>query len=268
MDKIAEKLREIRPNFKPSIGIILGSGWNDSLNYIQDKTSINYADIDGMPVCTVPGHSGKWVLGTYNGKNIVAMQGRFHLYEGYKAQEITLPIKVMKELGIETLIITNAAGGINTDYSTGDLVVLCDHINMTGTNPLIKDPTKKEQPEFIDMSNIYNKDLIKMCEDTCKKNKYTLHKGTYIQVLGPIYETPAEIKMYRTMGADIVGMSTVQESIMATSLGLKVLAISCISNMASGIAKEKICHKEVIEVANRNKEKLSNLILQLIDEIN
>lgn len=268
MNKIASQLLKLKPNFKPTIGIILGSGWNEALNLIEDKMVINYSDIEGMPVCSVPGHNGTWVLGKCYGKEIIAMQGRFHLYEGYTSQEITLPIIAMKELGIKTLIITNAAGGINNLYKAGDLVVLNDHINMTGTNALIKKPGNNEHPQFIDMSRIYDKDLIKTCEDVCKNFKYTLHKGVYIQVVGPIYETPAEIKMYRTLGADLVGMSTVQEAIVATSKNIKILGISCVSNMASGITKEPICHQEVIEIAHKNKDKLGNLIIQLIKNIN
>lgn len=251
----------------PEIGLILGSGLGVLAEEIQNKTTIPYADIPHFPKSTVEGHAGQLVIGTLSGKQVIAMQGRFHYYEGYSMEQVTLPIVVMKKLGIHSLIITNAAGGINKEFSPGDLMVITDHINNMGSNPLIGPNDSQLGERFPDMSSAYHPTYIKNAELCAKKLQIQLRKGIYVGNTGPTYETPAEVEMLRAFGGDAVGMSTVPEVIMANYLGLKVLGISCISNMAAGILDEPLSHKEVIETTEKVKENFINLLKEIISTL-
>ncbi|MBQ7307290.1 MAG: purine-nucleoside phosphorylase [Clostridia bacterium] len=252
---------------KPQIALILGSGLGDFADLLTEKIEIPYAELEGFPVSTVKGHAGKFVFGKLNGKNVVCMKGRFHLYEGYASKQTVLPIYVLKMLGIETLIVTNAAGGVNKEYDAGDLMVINDHINMSGHNPLIGGNLIDFGEQFIDMSNDYNKDYIKLLNDIAEKNGIKVQNGVYVQLTGPSYETAAEIRAYRTLGIDSVGMSTVQEVIAANQCKLKVAGVTCITNMATGVKPNTILdHKEVVEVANRVKASFTKLIAEFIRE--
>lgn len=249
--------------FKPEIGIVLGSG----LGELADKYcefAIPYDKIPGFAKSTVEGHKGQLVFANINGRKVVMMQGRNHFYEGHSMLEVTYPIKVMKKLGVETLIITNAAGAVNKSFRPGDLMVITDHINMMGTNPLIGPNDPELGTRFPDMSEIYNKNLIKIVDAAGRLLNLDLKHGVYIASTGPSYETPAEIKMARTLGADAAGMSTVPEAIVANYCGMRVIGISCISNYASGVSTKKLTHSEVIETTNKVKSKFKELILQVL----
>lgn len=250
-------------NFKPEIGIILGSG----LGELADKYNeyaIPYSNIPGFVSSTIAGHKGQLVFAQICGKKVVMMQGRNHFYEGHSMQEISYPIKVMKKLGVKTLIITNAAGAINKSYRPGDLMMITDHINLMGSNPLIGPNDEEFGPRFPDMSEIYNKDLIKIIDGVARGLKIDLKHGVYVASSGPSYETPAEIKMARYMGGDAAGMSTVPESIVANYCGMRVVGISCISNYASGVSTKKLSHDEVIETTTKVKAKFKDLVLNIL----
>ena len=260
-------IEEFTDGFQPEIGIILGSG----LGSIADEFceySIPYAHIPGFISSTVDGHSGKLVFANISGRNVVMMQGRNHFYEGYSMQEITYPIKVMKSMGVKTVILTNAAGAVNKSFRPGDLMVITDHINFMGANPLVGANEEKFGTRFPDMSEIYNKNLIKLTDAIGKMLKINLRHGVYMATSGPSYETPAEISMARNWGADAVGMSTVPEAIVANYCGMKVVGISCITNFASGISSKKLSHEEVIETANNIKAQFRELVLALIKNAN
>ena len=249
-----------KTNAVPTIGLILGSGLGDFADSLLDKLSIPFEEIPDFPVSTVAGHKGAFVFGTYEGIPVVALQGRLHYYEGYNSREITLPVRIMKKLGVETLILTNAAGGINKEFSTGALMLISDHIIYSGVNPLIGPNLDEFGPRFPDVSDIYTSDLrIKLKNEAKKKNIY-LHEGVYVNVSGPSYETAAEIRFFRTMGADAVGMSTAPEAVVACHSGMKVIGISCITNMATGVLNEKLSHEDVINVANRVKADFIKLL--------
>lgn len=252
--------------FKPEIGIVLGSGLGEMADEYCEF-AIPYGKIPGFGKSTVVGHKGQLVFAVINGKKVVMMQGRIHYYEGHTMQDITYPIKVMKKLGVKTLIITNAAGAINKSFRPGDLMVITDHINMMGSNPLIGLNDETLGTRFPDMSEIYNKNLIKIVDAAGRILKLDLKHGVYMASSGPSYETPAEIKMARYMGADAAGMSTVPEAIVANYCGMKVIGISCISNFASGVSTKKLTHTEVIETTNKVKAKFKQLILLLLKNI-
>lgn len=252
--------------FKPEIGIILGSGLGD-LADTYCEFAIPYDKIPRFSKSTVAGHKGQLVFATIGEKKVVMMQGRIHYYEGHSMQEITYPVKVMKMLGVKTVIITNAAGAINKSFRPGDLMVITDHINMMGDNPLIGPNDDTLGPRFPDMSEVYNKNLVKMADAAARILRMDLKHGVYIASSGPSYETPAEIKMARYLGADAAGMSTVPEAIVANYCGMKVLGISCISNYASGVSTKKLSHEEVIETTNAVKSKFKELILLLLKNI-
>ena len=253
-------------DFSPRIGIVLGSGLGSIAEEIEG-ISIPYSEISGFPVSTVKGHAGKLVTGKLCSKTVIAMQGRFHFYEGYPMETVIFPIRVMKQLGIEILIVTNAAGGINLDFKPGDLMVIKDHINLMGNNPLIGKNLDESALRFVDMSFAYDGDLIELAENTAKNLDLKLKKGIYAAMTGPMYETPAEIRMLRILGADAVGMSTVPEVIAAKHLGLKVLGISCITNMAAGILDKPLSHNEMIETSNRVKDDFSRLVRTVIESL-
>jgi phosphopentomutase len=258
---------QTRMPFQPEVGLILGSGLGVMADTMEDATIISYADIPHFPVSTVEGHASELVAGTISGKRVVVMKGRFHLYEGYDVQHVTLPIRVMKELGVHTLIVTNAAGGIKTSYQPGDLMLIQDHINFTARNPLIGPHDNKLGVRFPDMSDAYNAELRDIAKQIAVEQGIALQEGVYIGLLGPSYETPAEIRMMRLLGADAVGMSTVPEVIVARHAGLKVLGISCISNMASGILDQPLSHHEVMETAERVKHKFIRLVKGIIPRV-
>ena len=242
------------------IGVILGSGLGEYAQALEDAKFIDYKDIPGFPVSTAPGHAGRWCCGTLHGKRVCMMQGRFHSYEGYDQAEVTMPVRVMKLLGVKTLIVTNAAGGVNLDFKPGDLMILSDCINFSGKNPLIGPNVDEFGPRFPDMSKCYDRELIALCEQQAEKLGVKVQKGVYMWFNGPCYETPAEIRLARVVGADAVGMSTVPETIVARHCGLRVLGISCITNMAAGILPQKLSHAEVTEVADRVHDKFQGLL--------
>ncbi len=253
--------------FKPEIGIVLGSGLGE-LADIYREFVIPYSDIPGFAKSTVQGHRGNFVFAHIAGKPIVMMQGRSHFYEGCTMQQITYPIKVMKALGVKTLILTNAAGAINKSFNIGDLMIITDHINLMGTNPLIGKNDSNFGERFPDMSEIYDKELIKLADAAARHLGISLKHGVYVASTGPSYETPAEINMARILGADAAGMSTVPEAIVANYCNMGVLGISCLSNYASGVSSKKLSHEEVIETTNKIKRKFMDLIMLIIGNIN
>lgn len=269
LEQIKESVQYVKERIDviPEIGIILGSGLGDLANNVEDRVNIKYEDIPNMPKSTVVGHAGQYVFGKLNGKNVVMMQGRIHYYEGHAMEVLAMPIHIMKYLGIKTLVVTNAAGGVNESFKPGDLMIIKDHINFAFTNPLIGKNEEEIGPRFPDMSTAYDKDLIQIAEKIGKGMNIELKKGVYVMMTGPTYETPAEIRMTRILGGDAVGMSTVPDVITAKHCGLKVLGISCITNMAAGILDQPLNHEEVIETSNMVKEKFMKLVSGIVKEI-
>ncbi len=266
MQSTIDYIQEYTDNFQPEIGIVLGSGLGNLADE-YNEFAIPYSDIPGFVKSTIEGHKGKLVFANIAGKNVVMMQGRNHYYEGHSMAEITYPIKVMKELGVNTLILTNAAGAINKSFRLGDLMVITDHINFMGANPLLGPNDPKFGPRFPDMSEVYNKDLIKVVDNAGRFLGLNLKHGVYFASSGPSYETPAEIRMARILGADAAGMSTVPEAIVANYCGMEVLGISCITNYASGVSTKKLEHAEVIETAANINKQFKNLITLTIKNI-
>jgi purine-nucleoside phosphorylase len=256
-----------KTNYKPEIGLILGSGLGALADEIEDAEFYPYSEIPHFPISTVQGHAGRLVIGKLKGKTVIAMQGRFHYYEGYTMQEVTFPIRVMKLLGIKTLIVTNAAGAVNENYKPGDLMLIKDHINLSGNNPLIGKNLENFGTRFPDMSDPYNKILGEKVKGIAKKLNVPLQEGVYACMSGPTYETPAEIKMIRILGSDAVGMSTVPEVIVANHSGVKVVGVSCITNMAAGILEQPLNHKEVMETSEIAREKFVKLMKGIIETI-
>jgi len=260
---ISDKIKD----FKPEIGLILGSGLGFFADLLEDPIKIKYNEIPGFCSSTVAGHQGMLVFGTKNRKNIVAMQGRIHFYEGYSMSEITFPVRLMKRIGVTSIIVTNAAGGVNTSYKAGDLMLIKDHINFMGTNPCIGKKGKDAKERFFDMSEAYNVEYRDKAKKVAKEIGIDLKEGVYLANTGPSYETPAEVRMARTLGADAVGMSTVPEVIVARELDINVCGISCITNMAAGVSETKLSHEEVTETANKVKPKFVKLIEGIIKYI-
>lgn len=266
MEQAVKYIQEQIKEFKPQIGIILGSGLGDFADDYESVT-IPYKDIPGFENSNVKGHKGQLVFAEINGKKLVMMQGRYHFYEGHSMKTVTYPVKVMRKLGVETLIITNAAGAVDGSFIPGELMFITDHINFMGTNPLIGLNDDSLGTRFPDMSEIYSKDLIEIAEDTAEALAVEYQKGVYLATTGPSYESPAEIKMFRTLGADAVGMSTVPEAIIAKWAGMQVLGISCLTNYAAGISDRALNHQEVIDTANRVKDNFKKLLSELIKRI-
>lgn len=252
---------------KPSIGLILGSGLGVLADEIEEAVKIKYEEIPDFPVSTVEGHAGQLVIGTLGNIQVVAMQGRFHFYEGYSLDKVTFPVRVMKELGVDTLIVTNAAGGVNESFRPGDLMIISDHINYMGTNPLIGPNDAALGVRFPDMSAAYDKDLRRLAKQTAEELNISVQEGVYTAVSGPSYETPAEVRFLRTIGSDAVGMSTVPEVIVARHSGLRVLGVSCISNAAAGILDQPLSHDEVMEVTEKVKADFLRLIKTVVAKI-
>jgi purine-nucleoside phosphorylase len=251
----------------PRIGLILGSGLGVLADEIEDAVKIRYEDIPEFPISTVEGHAGQLVFGSLSGMEVVAMQGRFHYYEGYSFDQVTFPVRVMKELGVEVLVVTNAAGGVNETYEPGDLMIISDHINNMGSNPLIGPNDNRFGARFPDMSEPYNKELRLIARNVAEKLNIRIQEGVYVGNTGPTYETPAEVRMIRTFGGDAVGMSTVPEVIVAKHAGLKVLGISCISNMASGILDQPLTHDEVIETTEKVRKDFLLFVKEIVKNI-
>lgn len=248
---------------RPEVGIVLGSGLGGLVDVIEEKTVIPYGEIPHFPQSTVAGHAGNLIVGRVGKVTVAAMQGRFHYYEGFTMQEVTYPMYVLQQLGVKTMIVTNASGGINRTFMPGDLVLLTDHINLTGTNPLIGANDERFGPRFPDMSAPYSLRLRKVAEAAAAQLRYPCREGVYMYFTGPNFETAAEIRACAALGADAVGMSTVPEVVVANYLGMEVLGISCITNMATGIRMEKHSHEEVLETA----EAAGTRLCQWVEEI-
>ncbi len=269
MSKVYERIKKClecfkeRIDFTPDIGLVLGSGLGDYAEGIKIVSTLDYKDIEGFPVSTVLGHKGRFVFGYVGNVKVVIMQGRVHYYEGYKMEDVVLPIRLMKMMGAKILFLTNAAGGVNFDFHAGDLMLISDQICMA-PSPLIGENPDELGVRFPDMSNIYNKELREIVRQTAKRLEIPLQEGVYIQLTGPNYESPAEIRMVRTLGADAVGMSTACEAIAANHCGLKVVGISCISNMACGITDKPLTHAEVQETADRTAPLFKKLVTESI----
>ncbi|HXM60383.1 MAG TPA: purine-nucleoside phosphorylase [Terriglobales bacterium] len=251
----------------PTIGLVLGSGLGGFADELSEATRIPYANIPYFPRSTAVGHAGQLVIGNVGDVSVAAMQGRVHLYEGYSPNEVAFPIRVFGRLGIRAVILTNAAGGINLEYKQGALVVITDHINLQGTNPLVGPNEDRLGSRFPDMTQAYSKPYREIAIQSALRLGKTVHQGVYAGVLGPSYETPAEIRYLRTIGADLVGMSTIPEVIVARHMGLKVLAISCVTNMAAGISDEVLKHEDVLATGERVKGDFAALLRAVLPKI-
>ena len=266
LDIASDFIKEKIGDFKPEIGIILGSGLGELADEYCD-IAIPYSEIPGFEASTVSGHKSRLVFANINGKKVVMMQGRFHFYEGHSIQKVVFPVKVMKKLGVKTLIVTNAAGGVNPDFKPADLMIITDHINHMGVNPLMGPNDFGMGERFPDMSEVYTKKYLKLAENIGKKLGIKLQKGVYIALTGPSYETPAEVRMARILGADAVGMSTVPEAVTASWAGMNVIGLSCICNSAAGVSTVGLSHADVIKAAGEAKDKFIKLVKEIIKEI-
>jgi purine-nucleoside phosphorylase len=256
-----------RAPLRPKIGLVLGSGLGGFADSLTDATRIPFAEIPAFPRSTAIGHAGQMVIGKAGAVPVAVMQGRVHLYEGYSAQQVAFPIRVFGRMGIRAVILTNAAGGINLNYQQGALVLIRDHINLQGANPLVGPNDDRLGVRFPDMTRAYAKSYRELAREEAAKLGMTLHEGVYAALLGPSYETPAEIKYLRAIGADLVGMSTAFEVIAARHMGIKVLAISCVTNMAAGIVDQPLSHREVMETGERVKTSFEALLRAVLPRI-
>jgi purine-nucleoside phosphorylase len=254
-------------SLRPRIGLVLGSGLGAFADELSDATSVPYKHIPSFPCSTAIGHAGNFVIGKTEGRAVAAMQGRVHLYEGYTPRQVTFPTRVFGRMGIQAVILTNAAGGINLEYKQGALVVVSDHINLQGLNPLVGPNDDRFGPRFPDMTRAYWKPYREMALEEARRLGKNVYTGVYAGLLGPSYETPAEIRCLRAIGADLVGMSTIPEVIVATQMGIKVLAVSCVTNMAAGILDQPINHQEVLETGERVKGDFIALLRAVIPRI-
>lgn len=272
MEKLQEKIKQAASFIREKgvgeieIGLILGSGLGELGDEVENAIQIPYETIPNFPTSTVEGHAGQLVYGTLGGKKVLAMQGRFHYYEGYSLEMVTFPVRVMKALGIHSVIVTNAAGGLNLDFTPGELMLITDQINFTGVNPLIGPNDNEMGVRFTDMSQAYDKEYQEIVRNVAKEMDLDLKEGVYMGFTGPTYETPAEIKMARVIGADAVGMSTVPEVIVARHSGLKVIGVSCITNLAAGM-QASLNHAEVVETTERVKESFKTLVKNILASI-
>lgn len=273
MNKVYEKLKTClesvreKTDFQPEVALILGSGLGDYADEIQVVQTIDYSEIQGFPTSTVPGHKGRFVFGYVGKVPVVIMQGRVHYYEGYPMQDVVLPTRLMGMLGAKKLILTNAAGGVNFDFQPGDFMMITDHITTAIPSPLIGENIAELGVRFPDMSQVYSERMCEIIRKKAEEMGITLRQGVYIQLTGPAYETPAEIRMCRTWGADAVGMSTACEAMAARHMGMEVCGISCITNLASGMQKKELNHQEVQETADRVAIQFKELITQIIINI-
>ncbi len=264
----AARFVQLQTSIKPRVGIVLGSGLGGFADSLIHSVRIPYAEIPDFQVSTAIGHAGELVIGTVgaNGRgaaDVVVMSGRFHLYEGYTAQQAAAGMRLFYDLGVERVVLTNAAGGINPDFEPGALVLVSDHINLQGSNPLVGKHDSRYGPRFPDMTEAYPAELRTLARITAEELGITLQEGIYAGLLGPSYETPAEIRFLRAIGADLVGMSTVPETIVANQMGMQVLAISCVTNLAAGLSSEKLTHSEVLEIGKRTSGTFSKLLTAL-----
>ena len=269
MSKIIESSQYIlsKISTKPKIGMVLGSGLGIYVDQIQNKIVIPYQDIPHFKKTSVEGHEGRLIIGEVHGVTVAALQGRLHAYEGYPMEEIVHPVRTLAALGIEMLFLTNASGGINLDYHPGDLVAINDHINLSGRNPLVGPNIAELGPRFPDMTQAYDPEMIELMAKVAKNHHVEMKTGVYCSVLGPTYETPAEIRMLRAIGGDLVGMSTVPEVIAANHLGLKVAGVACITNYAAGIKSEKLSHADVKKVAEKAMVGFATILTETIGEL-
>jgi purine-nucleoside phosphorylase len=256
-----------RTKAAPRVAVVLGSGLGAFADELTDRTEISYSDIPQWPASTAIGHAGKLVLGKLGNLNVAVMAGRSHLYEGYTPSQVTMGVRVLHGLGVRTIVFTNAAGGINLSYCQGALVLISDHINLQGSNPLIGSNDDALGPRFPDMSDAYSAECRAIAQEVGGQLGIALAEGVYAAVTGPSYETPAEIRFMRTIGADLVGMSTVPEVIVANHLGMRALAISCVTNMAAGILPQKINHEEVLETGRRVRDTLVRFLKALLPRL-
>lgn len=269
MDKMKESVDYIKEKVKniPKIVIVLGSGLGSLSNDIQDKTIINYKDIPNFPISTVAGHKGELIFGTLEGIPVIAMNGRFHYYEGYDLFKVTYPIRIFKLLGVKSIILTNAAGGINTSFKKGDLMIIRDQLSFFAES-VLRGPNMEEFGErFIDMSNLYDKEYINILKDVMTNILGDYKEGVYAYMKGPTYETPAEIRALRILGADAVGMSTVPEAVVAHHSSIKIAGISCITNMAAGVTNEVLTHEDVKKTAIKAEENFKKVIKEFIKRV-
>lgn len=269
LDKIKETTDYLvaKTNFKPEIGIVLGSGLGGLVREIAVEHAIEYPEIPHFPLSTVKGHSGKLIFGKLGGKNVIALQGRFHFYEGYSMQEVTFPIRVMIAMGIKNLLLSNASGGMNPSYQIGDIVIINDHINLMPSNPLIGKNYEELGPRFPDMSEPYEPSLIEKAKAIADRLGYRSHIGVYVAVSGPCFETPAEYRYMRVIGGDIVGMSTVPEVIVGRHAGIPCFAISIVTDLGGFEIAQKVSHEEVLHVATAAEVKLTSIIKELLTKI-
>ena len=268
-DKVDEALRYIekRTSLRPQAAIVLGSGLGRVAEQLERPEIIPYEEIPYWPRSTAPGHDGKLLLGYLRGVPVAVMQGRVHYYEGYTMAEVTFPVRVLGQLGVKALVATNASGAVNTDIAPGSIVAIEDHINFMGTNPLIGVNNDNWGTRFPDMTEAYDKEFLRVLERAAAKEGLALRRGVYIAFSGPSFETPAEVRMARALGADIVGMSTVPEVIAANHMGIRVLGLSCAANYGAGITAEKLTHQEVLETMSQAGESVARLIEAFIGEV-
>ena len=266
LELCAMQIRHIT-DFEPEIVLVLGSGLGDFAEKIEVEKEISYREIVGFPVSTVAGHDGKLVFGTYAGKKLAVMKGRVHYYEGYSMYDVTLPIRVLGLLGAKTAILTNAVGSLNPDFKKGEFVVIEDHISSFVPSPLIGENIEKLGTRFTDMTSVYDEDLRKLVLSIGKEKKIPVHSGIFLQVTGPQFETPAEIRMYRSFGADTIAMSTAVEAIAARHMGMKVCGISCVTNMAAGMEEGELSHDLVGQNADQVSANFEELVKTLIEEM-
>jgi purine-nucleoside phosphorylase len=267
--KIKEAVDAIkeRKQLKPEVGVILGSGLGAVAEELQNSTIIPYTEIPHFHGTSVEGHAGRMLLGTFHGTPAVFLQGRFHAYEGYSMEEVVFPTRVVCALGIQTLVLTNAAGAVNTRYRPAELMLIEDHLNLMGDNPLKGPNLAQLGPRFPDLSEAYNRGCLEIMQNAANELGIQVHVGVYAGLLGPTYETRAEIRMYRTLGADAVGMSTVPEAIAANHLGVRVAGVSCITNLAAGFSPQKLTHQEVIENSRAATDKLQRILATAIPKL-
>jgi purine-nucleoside phosphorylase len=264
---VQERIAAAAPGFVPEIGLVLGSGLGPIAARIENPIVIPYTDIPHFHGTSIEGHAGKMILGRFHGIPSVFLQGRFHVYEGYDMSDVVFPTRTICALGIKTLLLTNASGGINTRFRPGDIMVIEDHINLMGDNPLKGPNLAQLGPRFPDMSEAYSTECVQILESTAAELGIVVQKGVYAGVLGPTYETPAEVRMLRTLGADAVGMSTVPESIAANHLGVRVAGLACITNLASGLSPRKLTHAEVVENVKLSVENLDRILEKAIPKL-
>jgi purine-nucleoside phosphorylase len=264
LDAAAALVRGRTP-LRPAIGVVLGSGLGAFADALEDAVAVPFAEIPHFPASTVVGHSGALVVGRSRGVPVAVMKGRVHFYEGYGLDQVVFPVRVLGRLGVKTLVLTNAAGAINAAFAPGDLMVIEDHLNLLG-NPLLGPNEEALGPRFPDMSEVYDRGLRDVAEAACRAVSAPCHRGVYVSLTGPSYETPAEIRMFRTMGADAVGMSTVPEAIAARHMGMRVVGLSCITNMAAGVTDRKLDHREVLETGERVKSSLLEVLARIVSE--